>query len=131
VTGLPLVSGEVVAEVRDEFGRGMARNRFAEHLPGLGIEGGVQRQGAVTKVLKAVPFGASRGQRQNRILAIPGPGWRSFHPRGTPRVPAYATPRPTSCGRRPDMLQFARAPVSCSSAHGVSPPESVMVVTVH
>src|SRR2546429_2456478 len=41
-------------------------------LPVLGVEGGIQRQGAVTKVLKAVPFCASRGQRQNRILAIQG-----------------------------------------------------------
>ena len=61
-----------VGEERNEFGRGMPSSRFAEHLTSLGVEGSVQRQGAVTKVLKAVPFGAPRGQRQNRILAIPG-----------------------------------------------------------
>src|SRR5437588_12404630 len=54
-----------VCEERGELGRGVPRSGFAEHLAGLGVEGGVQRQGAVAKVLKAVPFGASRGQRQN------------------------------------------------------------------
>ena len=34
---------------------------FAEHFAGLGVEGGIQRQGAVTKVFKPMPFGASRG----------------------------------------------------------------------
>src|SRR6202158_3172909 len=43
-----------VCEERGELGRGVPRSRFAEHLPGLGVEGGIQRQGAVTKVLKAV-----------------------------------------------------------------------------
>src|SRR5258708_6489299 len=52
-----------VGEEGDEFGRGMPRSRFAEHLAGLGVEGGVQRQGAMTKVLKTVPFCASRRQR--------------------------------------------------------------------
>src|SRR5437773_6864835 len=61
-----------VCEERGELGRGVPRSCFAEHLPGLGVEGGIQRQGAVAKVLKAVPFCASRGQRQNRIFAIQG-----------------------------------------------------------
>ena len=53
-----------VGKEGDEFGRGVPRCRFAEHLTGLGVEGGIQRQGAVTKVFKTVPFGASRRQRQ-------------------------------------------------------------------
>ena len=57
-----------VGKEGDEFGGGVPRRRFAEHLACLSVEGGVQRQGAVTKVFKTVPFGASRGQRQNRIL---------------------------------------------------------------
>src|SRR6266576_2930213 len=40
--------------------------------PVLVLKAAYRRRGAVTKVLKAVPFGASRGQRQNRILAIQG-----------------------------------------------------------
>jgi len=35
-----------VGKERRELGRGVPRSRFAEHLPGLGVEGGVQRQGA-------------------------------------------------------------------------------------
>ena len=31
-------------------GNVVRRRRFAEHLAGLGVEGGIQRQGAVTKV---------------------------------------------------------------------------------
>ncbi len=61
-----------VGQEDEEFGRGVPRRHFTEHLAGLGVEGGIQRQGAVTKVFKTVPFGASRGQRQNRILAIQG-----------------------------------------------------------
>lgn len=61
-----------VGEERDEFGRGVPRSGFAEHFAGLGVEGSVQRQGAVTKVLKTVPLCASRGKWQNRILAIQG-----------------------------------------------------------
>jgi hypothetical protein len=52
-----------VGQKGDEFGRGVPRSRFAEHFAGLGIEGGIQRQGTVTKVFKTMPFGASRGQR--------------------------------------------------------------------
>src|ERR1700686_1816981 len=48
-----------VCEERDELGRGVPRSRFAEDLAGLGVEGGIQRQSAVTKILKAVPFCAS------------------------------------------------------------------------
>src|SRR5712691_1209445 len=48
-----------VCEERSELGRGVPRSGFAEHLPGLGVEGGVQRQGTVAKVLKAVTFCAS------------------------------------------------------------------------
>lgn len=48
----------------------LPRRRFAEHLASLGIEGGIQRQRPVAKVLKAVPFGPARRERQHRIPAI-------------------------------------------------------------
>src|SRR5882757_3008710 len=54
-----LVSRDVVGEKRGELGRGVPCSRFAEHLPGLGVESGIQRQSAVTKVFKTMPFGAS------------------------------------------------------------------------
>ena len=54
-----------VGEERRECGRSVSRCRFAQHLAGLGVEGGIQRQGAVTKVLKAVPFGASRAPKSS------------------------------------------------------------------
>ena len=52
-----------VGEERDELGGGVPRRRFAEHLAGLRIEGGIQRQRAVTKVLKAMAFGPARRER--------------------------------------------------------------------
>jgi hypothetical protein len=61
-----------MSEERGQLGGSVPRGRFAEHLPDLGVESGIPRQGAVTKVLIAVPFCASRGQRQNRILAMQG-----------------------------------------------------------
>src|SRR4029078_11889728 len=41
----------------------------AQHLTGFGVEGCVQRQGAVAVVLEAMPFGPSRRQRQYRVGA--------------------------------------------------------------
>ena len=59
-----------VGQERDELGRGVPRGGLAQHLAGLGVEGGVQRQRAVAVVLEAVPLGAPGRQRQHRILAI-------------------------------------------------------------
>ena len=61
-----------VGEERDELSGGVPQRRFAEHLAGLRIEGGIQRQRTMTKVLKAVPFGSARRERPHRILAIQG-----------------------------------------------------------
>jgi len=61
-----------VGEECDELGRGVPRRGFAQNLTGLGIESGIQRQGAVTKILKAVPFRMARGDWQHRVLAIQG-----------------------------------------------------------
>jgi len=43
---------------------------LAHHLSGLGVEGRIQRQGAVTEILEAVKFGAPQGKGQHRIYAI-------------------------------------------------------------
>ena len=43
---------------------------LAQRLAGLGVEGGIQRQRAVTEVFKAMPLGSPRRQRQHRVLAI-------------------------------------------------------------
>jgi hypothetical protein len=48
----------------------MSLGGLAEHFTGLRIEGRVQGQGAMPVIFKAVPFGASRRQRQHRIFAI-------------------------------------------------------------
>ena len=94
MTGLALVSREVVGdhmdlfaarlvdhdvgEEGDELRRGMSLGGLAQHLAGLGVEGGIERQGAVTEVLKAMAFRPARGERQDRILAIQSLNMRLF-----------------------------------------------------
>ena len=48
-----------VGEERDELRGSMAGSGLAEDLTGFGVERGVQRQRAVSEVLKAVAFGTS------------------------------------------------------------------------
>jgi hypothetical protein len=43
---------------------------LAEHLAGLGIEGRIERQGAMTEVLKAVSIGLAWGQRSSKVVNI-------------------------------------------------------------
>ncbi len=45
-----------VGEERDKLGRGVPCRRFAEHLAGLCVEGGMQRPRAMTKAFTAAPF---------------------------------------------------------------------------
>src|SRR6266404_1134780 len=61
-----------VSEKGDELRRGVPLGGLAQDFPGLRIEGGVEGQGAMPVVLKAVSFGTTRRQWQNRILAIQG-----------------------------------------------------------
>src|SRR6266478_3654211 len=53
-----------VGEKGDELRRGVPLRGVAQDFASLRIEGGVQGQGAMPVVLKAVSFGTSRGERQ-------------------------------------------------------------------
>src|SRR5258705_6785760 len=59
-----------VREKSDELSRGVSRRGLAQNFSGFGVERGIQRQRAVTVVLKPVSLRASRRQRQDRVLAI-------------------------------------------------------------
>jgi hypothetical protein len=61
-----------VGEERNDYGRGVALGGLAQHFHSLGVEGGVQRQGAMAEVLESVPLGTSRRQWQNRVESIQG-----------------------------------------------------------
>ena len=50
----------------------MPRCSFTQHLTVARVKRGVQRQGAVTVVLKAVALEPPRRQRQNRIEQVEG-----------------------------------------------------------
>ena len=67
---MPRLVDDDVGQERDELGGGVLRGGLAEHLAGLGIERRVQRQRAVTVVLKAVPLCASRRAWRHRVLAV-------------------------------------------------------------
>ena len=98
-----------VGQEGDEFGRGVPRRRFTEHFAGLGVEGSVQRQSAVTKVFKTVPFGASWGQRQNRILTIQGLDGSIFIHTEYCRMRWWVQIQPNNVGRLLLKIQIVEA----------------------
>ena len=59
-----------VGEEGHELRRGMARGRLTQHFAGLGVEGGVQRQRAVSEIFEAMALGPPWRQRQYGVLAI-------------------------------------------------------------
>jgi hypothetical protein len=59
-----------VAEEFDKRGAGVTRDRVAQHLAGLRVEGGEERERAVAVLLESVSFCAPRRQRQDRIEAV-------------------------------------------------------------
>ena len=61
-----------VGQKGDELSRGMPSCRLAEHYTGLGVEGRIQRERPMALVLKPMPLGAPRRQRQHRIESIQG-----------------------------------------------------------
>jgi hypothetical protein len=56
----------------DELGAGMALRGLAKDFSAAGIEGSIQRKGAVTVILKAMSLGAARGKGQDGIQAVQG-----------------------------------------------------------
>lgn len=69
----PRLRGYDLAEEVDKRCAGVARHGLSQHLAGLGIQCGEEREGAVSVVFETVPLGATGGQRQYGIE----PGWRS------------------------------------------------------
>lgn len=68
--------GHDVGEKRNELDRGVTRGRLAQHLAGLGVEGGIQRQRSVAEILEAMALGApgdsgSTGSRRLSTRAQP------------------------------------------------------------
>src|ERR1051325_10580450 len=84
--GIGFMRGEVVGNHVDFFGFGLTRHnltqeinklstamtlsRFAQDLTRARVEGSVEREGAVTKILKAMTLGASGGKWQHRVFSI-------------------------------------------------------------
>ena len=66
----PRLVGDELLQEGDKPVTGMVRGGFTEHLTAAGVEGGIQGQGAVAVILKAVAFGASGRELQHGILAV-------------------------------------------------------------
>lgn len=64
------LTGDDVTEGIDERRTRVSRHGLSEHLAGLGIQRGEERQRAVPVVLEAIPFGAPGRQRQDGIEAV-------------------------------------------------------------
>ncbi len=62
--------GHDIGEKRNKLGRSVPCGGLAQHLTGLGIEGGVQRERAVAEILKSVTLCAPRRQWQHRIESV-------------------------------------------------------------
>jgi hypothetical protein len=54
----------------NELSAGMTAGGFGEHFPVGGVQGGVERKGAVAKIFKAMTFGPSRRKRQDGIEPV-------------------------------------------------------------
>src|SRR5580692_6122522 len=67
-----------VGQEGDELGGGVTLGGLAQNLSGLGVESGVEREGAVAEVLKTVSFSPTRGEWQDWVLAIQGLNCRLF-----------------------------------------------------
>lgn len=59
-----------VAQEGDEHRRGVPCRRLSQSLATAGVEGCIERERAVTLVLKTVSFGPPRGERQHRVQSI-------------------------------------------------------------
>src|SRR5262245_32912864 len=59
-----------IGQEGDKLGASVAPSGFPQDLPGASVKGGIKRERAVTKVFKTVPFGSSRRERQDWILAV-------------------------------------------------------------
>src|SRR6476646_82805 len=66
----PRLMSDDVGEKRYELRAGMTRRCLAQHLAGFGVESGIERERAVTVVLKSVSLDAPRRERQYRIESI-------------------------------------------------------------
>ncbi len=65
-----LAESNDLGEKVDEVLAGVPQGSLAVDFPGASVQGGVERERAVTLVLEAVPFGAAGRQRQDAIAAI-------------------------------------------------------------
>src|ERR1700751_3224992 len=59
-----------VSEEGDKLRRGVPRSGASQHLSGLGVKGGIERERTVTVILKAVSLGPPGGERQDRIEPV-------------------------------------------------------------
>ena len=72
------LSGDQLAEKLDKFSAGVAVGCFAEDFARCGVQGRIERKGAMAKVFKSVTFGPPWRKGQDGGSDGPGLEWRSF-----------------------------------------------------
>lgn len=74
------LAGQDVAEKPDKLIRSVPLGSLADNIPRVSGKGRIQRQGSVALVLKAMPFSASRRQRQHWVFSVKRlNGWLLLH----------------------------------------------------
>jgi len=87
-----------VGKERGELGRGVPAQPFCEHLAGLGVEGGIQRQRCRDESTQSRAVPPVPGTVAEPDPCDPGPEWRSFHPRRTRRMGRRIQVQPNNVG---------------------------------
>ena len=64
------LAGDDLAEKLDKLGAGMPSSGLSDDVTGAGVQRCIQRERAMTKIFKAMPFGSARGERQNRVKSV-------------------------------------------------------------
>ena len=74
-----------LAQEGDELVARVAGSGLAQDIAGLGVEGGIQRKGAVSPVFESVAFGTPWSEGEGVCRCGLRLEWRSSHPRRRPQ----------------------------------------------
>src|SRR5258708_6889774 len=66
------LAGNDLAKKTNKFGTGMSGGGLSHDVAGAGVERRIQGEGAMSKILKAMPFGPAGRKRQNGDKPVEG-----------------------------------------------------------
>src|SRR5215207_144284 len=126
------LSGDQLAEKLDKFSAGVAVGCFAEDFARGGVQGRIERKGAMAKVFKSVTFGPPWRKGQDGVQTVQGLNGALFIDTENRCVGRRLQVEPNDCGRL--LLEFrviadhvAATPVRLQSRLGPHPGHPHMV----